>query len=163
MLNGVTFDDLEWRWSDLEGLNGHNPTIDYRLLDYWTIHTLEALFVPSMNYSYSAGRFIPCRGLFVPSWTIRTMDHSYRHWTFPTIDDSYFELFVPSLTGRFCKSTESTMRSIPSTAWSIPSTARSTKSTKVEHVHCSAWSTSTKSTARPSTRLATKCRSRFCH
>jgi len=34
-------------------------------------------------------------GLFVPSWTVHTMDYSYHPWTFHTLDESYVGLFVP--------------------------------------------------------------------
>jgi len=51
------------------------------LLVHWTVRT------PDCSY---------CE-VFVPSWTICTMDHLYRPWTFRTLDDSYFGLLVPSL------------------------------------------------------------------
>jgi len=47
----------------------------------------------TLDYSYP--------GLFVPSYTIHTMDHSYRPWTIRTLNRSYLGLFVHTITGRF--------------------------------------------------------------
>ena len=55
------------------------------------IGTVPGLFVPWTICTID--------GLFVP-WTVRTVDCSYRPWTFRTLDSSYRGLFVPSWTVR---------------------------------------------------------------